>query len=56
MAEIKPQLLGTAGRKTEPAIGEKTTHGGAVKNRLSTKITAEQHVGEFKEDFYADGN
>ena len=31
-------------------------HEGAMKNHLSAKITAKQHVGEFKEDFYADGN
>lgn len=41
----------------EPAMrGEGETHEGAMKNHLSTKITAKQHAGEFKEDFYADGD
>lgn len=39
----------------EPTTGE-ATHEGAMKNHLSTKITAKQHAGEFKGDFYADGD
>lgn len=39
----------------KPAIGGKATQEGAVKNHLSTKITAKQHAGKFKVDFYADG-
>ena len=33
-----------------------TTREGAMKNHLSTKITAKQHAREFKKDFYADGD
>lgn len=33
-----------------------TTREDAVKNHLSTKITAKQHAREFKKDFYADGD
>lgn len=41
----------------EPALGGGyETHEGAMKNHLSTKITAKQHAGEFKEDIYADGD
>lgn len=40
----------------EPVTGEKATHEGAMKNHLSTKITAKQHAGEFKEGFYANGD
>lgn len=53
--QIRAQLLGTAGREMEPALGGDETHEGAMKNHLSTKITAKQHAGEFKEDIYADG-
>lgn len=31
-------------------VGE-ASHEGAMKNHLSTKITAKQHAGEFKQDF-----
>lgn len=37
-------------------MGVDEMHEGAMKNHLSTKITAKQHAGEFKEDLYADGD
>lgn len=55
VVQMRAQLLGTAGREMEPAMGG-ATHECAMKNHLSTKITAKQHAGEFKEDFYADGD
>lgn len=55
VVQVRAQFLGTAGREMEPTTGE-ATHEGAMKNHLSTKITAKQHAGEFKGDFYADGD
>ena len=56
MVRVRAQLLGTAGKKAEPAMEGETTREDAVKNHLSTKITAKQHAREFKKDFYADGD
>lgn len=56
VVRVRAQLLGTAGKKTEPAMEGETTREGAMKNHLSTKITAKQHAREFKKDFYADGD
>lgn len=51
MVQVRAQLLRTAGREMEPAMVGEASHEGAMKNHLSTKITAKQHAGEFKQDF-----
>lgn len=53
--QTKAQLLEQQVGKGSQLQGH-ATHEGAMKNHLSTKITAKQHAGGFKEDVYADGN